>query len=150
MASTLEDMFASLGVPDPAGWARSQREEGIDQLSRATLLVEFAGYAKDGATVALLDNSPPAPTEALAAIRAKGVSDETLRPLLEFACANALFAVCSLLDGSTEIALNPEDRSVALGLSDPSGDDHKIVDLSLHESFGEVVNTVTKREVFWA
>ena len=36
----LKDIFARLGADDPQGWARSQHEEGINQLHRFVSLSE--------------------------------------------------------------------------------------------------------------
>jgi peptide subunit release factor RF-3 len=151
MADRLVEMLTELGVPDPKGWASSQTEEGIDQLSRASILVELAAIVREAAASAADEKNPPSErvAAALAAVKASGISDEAFRTALEFGCALTAFGVCALLDGATEIANNPGEREIALALKTP-GHDFTVTDLGLHESWGQVLNTTLGREVYWS
>jgi hypothetical protein len=153
----LVEKFRSLGVNDPEGWAGSQVREGIPQLTRATILVEFAKVIEDAAAQALAAEHLPSEIlgSTITAIRAATVVDDDLKKLLQFACTLAVFNVCTLLDGSRDIRTNPAGVSLSLAISydDPMGTDDMTfgpADLALHESVGEVVTSVLGNEVYWS
>lgn len=152
----LARMFSELGVENPESWADSQVAEGIPQLARATILVEFADAVKSAtdATLSGIDMPHARLDTTLASVREAGIADDDLALLLKFTASQAIFNVCSLLDGATEISNNPGSIVVALahGVSEANDQDAdlEVDDLSLHESWGEVATTILGEGVFWS
>lgn len=152
----LARMFSELGVDTPESWAESQIAEGLPQLARATILVEFADAVRSATDTTLSGTDLPHPRldTTLARIREAGIADDDLAVLLKFTASQAVFNVCALLDGATEISNNPGSIVVALahGVSeadDPDAD-LEVDDLSLHESWGEVATAILGEGVFWS
>jgi hypothetical protein len=150
----LTEKFTALGVDEPESWARSQITEGINQLARATLLVEFAAMVRSTADDVLVEDTFPTVDvkDAFASIRAAGVDDNALRKVVEFCAALYAFNVLALLDGATEPDSNPGELAFALAvskISDGSDNDFETSDLSLHESWAEIATAKLGKDVYW-
>jgi hypothetical protein len=151
----LTGLFADLGIEDPKGWATSQLDEEIPQLTRATILVEFANAVNSSVEQVLEKTDLPSKRlqKTLAGIKAAGISDDDLGLLLKFSSALTVFSICSVLDGATEISNNPGNIAVALahGAGGDGEDDLslEISDLGLHESWSEVATAILGKEVYW-
>jgi hypothetical protein len=152
----LERKFAELGVDNPGGWASSQLDEGIPQLTRATLLVEFARLVQESVRDVLGPDSKPSERieRVLAATRSAGVPEQDLALLLQFAASLVVMNICTLLDGASQPVVNPGAIAVSIahGIDDGSDDDivFEADDLALHESWGEVVTALIGKEAYWS
>ncbi len=153
---SLEAAFAELGVDEPKAWADSQRNEGIDQLSCATVLRAFADVANRAPQIwdnlAEARNVPAPLAESLARINALGIKEEDLHRVLKGVASDMLFDVCSLLDMAAIPEVNPgEVMFGAFAVKEVEGD---LVPnnegLSLHESWNEVAATVLGEDVVTA
>lgn len=101
----LVDQFRTLGVSDPEGWAASQRDEGIDQIARATVIRAVVDIvARSPETLAWIGEGDT--PELRAAMVALGPSPE-LDLLAKHVAHAALFEILTLLDGSSEPERNP-------------------------------------------
>jgi hypothetical protein len=156
MAGTdnLTAKFAALGVDEPESWAESQRREGINQLARATLLVEFAAMVRSTSDDVLVETDFPTPDvrAAFDAIRTAGIGENVLRRVIEFSAALYAFKVLTLFDGATEPDRNPGQLAFALAVSNvASGSEasFETADLGLHESWGEVATAVLGKDAYW-
>ena len=145
--------FNELGVSEPEAWAASQVSEGIDQLSRATILRAFADVA----------NSAPSYWHALASSEyetdevqasAKRLADmnipvEDLERVVKATVSQAMFDVCALLDGSAEPEVNPGGVMFGAFPVKEEGDDFEPVStsLGLHESWNEVAAAILGKDV---
>jgi hypothetical protein len=151
----LAQAFGTLGVDDPEGWATSQLDEGIPQLARATILVEFAEIVGASADQVLTGGEFPSDRleRTLFKIREAGVSDDDLGMLLKFGSSLTVFSILSLLDGATEVSNNPGAIEIALAHG-VAGEENlentlEVEELGLHESWGEVVTAKLGKEVYW-
>jgi hypothetical protein len=106
---TLEKVFTALGVKDPAGWARSQTEEGIPQLGRYLFLRGCWDQAIDPVDDSWIDalirqaravpNSPDARVgEALARMLALGVPRSEIVELVRGMQKELIFGISYLID----------------------------------------------------
>lgn len=132
--------FKELGVDDPEGWAQSQTEEGIDQLSRATALRALADTAaRAPLLVEAMAEDPRATAEVRASaqrLREMGVPQEDLNRVLKAAVAETMFEVCALFDGSAEPEINPGNVKFGAFSVKEVGDDFVPGDdLGLHEDW---------------
>lgn len=149
MADDPIDAFRALGVPDPEGWAHSQRAEGIDQLARATVLRQFAAIA-NGAPGhwddQRLEFATPEVRAAAERIDQAGIASDDIALVLKATVWNMLHDVLAYLDGATEADINPGEVDVGLFrlASDmsPAGS----VD-GLHESWRSVASSILGSEV---
>lgn len=105
----LTALFRRLGATDPEGWAKSQLEEGINQLHRYLFLRQAWSrvIAEDEQTwieraIHNAEKDPEAPYSgvgrALAMLLASGASRDDLTDLVRGMQAQLLFDVCYLLD----------------------------------------------------
>lgn len=105
----LTELFRKLGAPDPETWARSQIDEGIDQLSRFVFLRaawESVLPPADASWIAGLLKSAKARPEApgadaglaLERMLAAGVDPKDIDEVARVMQYETLFGVCALLD----------------------------------------------------
>lgn len=140
----LARLFEELGARDPEGWARSQVEEGMNQLARYVFLRQAwrSVVAEDDpawidAAIARAENQPVEPYSgvghALARLRAKGATDEELTDLVRGMQAQLLFSFCYLLEDPGRLEASVSDLAWALVQVDDEG---RILDTigGLHES----------------
>lgn len=105
----LTELFARLGCADPEGWARSQLEEGINQLGRY-LFIKCA-WAKAVPTDStdwidnILKNSPPDTALGAAWRRLcdSGADRSDLAMIVRDGQADIIFGLCYLLDGPDDM-----------------------------------------------
>lgn len=143
------DDFRALGVPDPEGWARSQRSEGIDQIARATVLRQFAAIANgapDHWDDQRQESATPEVQAAAARVAGSSAEREDIALVLKATVWNTLHDVLAYLDGATEAEINPGGVDVGLfRLGDdftPAG----AVD-GLHESWRGIASAILGDEV---
>lgn len=102
-------LFEKYGAPDPAGWARSQLDEGIPQLQRFLFLRQaWSLVLRDGdtdwiqAAIRHAEQHPDSPYagggHALRRCLDKGVSADDLTEIVRSNQAELLFQFCYLLD----------------------------------------------------
>jgi len=128
----LAAIFAKLGARDPAGWARSQLEEGIPQLARFVFLrqawraivsEEDSSWIEEA--VSRSNTHPKEPYagvgHALRALRARGATDEELTDLVRGMQARLLFDFCYLLEDPGDIEPEVADIAWALVQIDDAG-----------------------------
>jgi hypothetical protein len=126
----LTEIFASLGARDPEGWAKSQLEEGINQLHRFLFLKRaWQGVISEDKTewidaiVAESKKHPTAPFSgiglALERMLAKGVDRDDIVDLVRGMQAETLFSFCTLLE-------------------DDFSDDPELEELDVHWALAEV------------
>lgn len=149
MADALTEQFRSLGVNDPDGWARSQQSEGIDQISRATLLRALADIIADAPYFWNGQTGPHAADQvrlAAARIAASDVSPDDLALVLQATTWEVVFSILSLLDSASEPEINPADLSFGVFALDEDGSPLD-EPLMLAESWREVAAAVLGPEV---
>lgn len=142
--------FDELGVPNARAWAESHVNEGIDQLSRATVLRAFADVVvKSQGTLNAFSEADWVSAEVKNAARMlekSDVSSSDLALVTKAALYYAISDIMALLDGAAELENNPGGIQIGLVRLDekyePSSQIH-----ALHESWGEVASTVIGREV---
>lgn len=128
----LTKLFDDLGAPDPAGWARSQIDEGLPQLARYLFLrqawrciVPDDDFRWIDAAIARANTGPDEPYSgaglALARLREKGASDEELTDLVRAMQAELLAGVCHLLDDPGEMEDAVSDIAWSLVQVDDAG-----------------------------
>ncbi|HYQ43032.1 MAG TPA: hypothetical protein VER11_13720 [Polyangiaceae bacterium] len=128
----LAAIFAKLGARDPAGWARSQLEEGIPQLARFVFLrqawraivsEEDSSWIEEA--VSRSNTHPKEPYagvgHALRALRARGATDEELTDLVRGMQARLLFDFCYLLEDPGDVEPEVADIAWALVQIDDAG-----------------------------
>ncbi len=124
--SVLTKQFEALGLQDTHAWAQSQVGEGIDQMSRATVLCALAEVVKN--TPRLLDaltGSDGETEQVQAALKRLNVSEQGRKDMALIAQLSAFYAIWDLIvltDGSAEFSKNPADLSIGLFKMD---DDYK-------------------------
>ena len=141
--------FGALGVPDPELWAKSQIEEGIDQIGRATILRAMADVAAEASARSSVGS--PHVTEAVGAaaahIDASGVAWEDVELLVKSEIWEAFFGFLSMLAGAREIEVNPGEVYFGLFRTDEYGERPSGTIDMLHESWREVASSVLGRDV---
>ncbi len=149
MPDQFDDQFRALGVNDPEEWARSQREEGIDQIARATILRALADIAASAPRTwdAQRNHATPAVMAAAARIAEIGVPEDDLAKVLQATAWEMIFEIVALFGGATEPDINPANVSFTVRRTDeeefePIGDE-----LMLHESWREVAARILGEEV---
>lgn len=137
-------LFGKLGAPDPEGWAQSQLEEGIPQLSRFLFLRQaWRAVVKEGDStwisraLARAEAHPMEPYagvgHALRKLTAKGATADELTDLVRGMQAELLFQFCYLLEDPG--ALEPEVAHVSWALVQTDEDGNVRGNISgLHES----------------
>lgn len=107
--AALTALFAKLGCRDPEMWARSQVEEGINQLGRFLFLRHAWAEAVPQGSTEWIDNilqNCPAGTASGAAWRrllGSGADRADLARIVRDTQAEMIFAMCRLLDGPDEV-----------------------------------------------
>jgi len=121
----LTDLFRRLGARDPEQWARSQVEEGIEQLGRFLFLraawskvVSESDASWISAQVAQAEADADAPYagvgQSLKSLLAKGATAEEITDVVRGKQAELLFEFCYLLEDPN--LREPEVRDTAWGL----------------------------------
>lgn len=144
---TLDDLtalFHKLGAPDPGSWARSQHDEGIDQLSRFVFLREaWKAVVKPddhGWIDRLIESSKKRPDDpcaglgpALERLVAAGADRSDLHEVVRVMQYEVLFSLCYLLEDPGPLEPELADLSWRLVRTGPDGDVVGTID-GLHES----------------
>lgn len=144
---TLEELtalFRKLGAPDPESWARSQHDEGIDQLSRFVFLREawkaVVGPDDLGWIDRLIASSKRRPNDpcagigpALERLLAAGADRNDLQEVVRVMQYELLFSLCYLLEDPGTLEPEVAELSWRLVRTNPAGDVIGTVD-GLHES----------------
>lgn len=142
--AALTRLFDELGAPDPEGWARSQIDEGIPQLSRYLFLRQaWRAIVSDGdarwidAAIARAKSHPDEPYAgaglALVRLRKKGAADEELTHLVRAMQAELLFSFCHLVEDPGDVEEAVSNISWALVQIDDDGTVLETI-AGLHES----------------
>ena len=140
----LTALFRKLGAEDPEGWARSQHNEGIDQLARFVFLREAWKFVVPPGDSSWIDNvianakmrpSDPGSRvgQALERLLALGADRKDLHEVVRDMQHELLFSLCYLLDGPDELEPKLADLSWQLVRIDEDGEIVSTID-SLHES----------------
>lgn len=130
--SDLADLFARLGAPDPAGWARAQAAEGVPQLARFLFLRQAwrqvvpagdtAWITAERAHAAAAPEAPFAGTGlALDRLLAQGAQEADLTELVRGMQAQLLHSFCYLLSDPGELEPEVADMTWALVQLDDEG-----------------------------
>jgi hypothetical protein len=140
----LTALFRKLGAPDPEGWARSQHEDGIDQLGRFVFLRQAWKSVIDPDDTSWMDRVIEAdkkrPLEpcaglgpALERLMAAGGARADIQEVVRVMQYQVLFSFCYLLGDPGELEPELSDMSWCLARTN---DDDEIVGTidSLHES----------------
>ena len=130
--------FKKLGAPDPAGWAKSQVDEGIPQLARYIFLREaWAGVVADGDT-GWIDEQMATPPDgpggaivgALQRLRATGADLKDISRVARTMQSPLLFHLCYLIDDP-----QTEDEDIGWSLCQIDSEGRLIANIDgLHES----------------
>jgi hypothetical protein len=149
MTDSLVEQFKTLGVSDPDQWASSQRDEGIDQIARATILRALADIV---AEVPLTwggqrKHGTPEVIAAAERIANLGIPEDDFALVLKATAWDVVFEMLSVFGGASEPELNPAEVSFTVRRTDdeefePVGDE-----LMLHESWREVGAAVLGTEI---
>jgi hypothetical protein len=121
----LRDLFSQLGAKDPEGWARSQTQEGINQLYRFLFLrqawsnvISEVDHSWMDAAIAVAKAHPDAPHSgiggALGRLIKAGAARDDLSDLVRGMQAQLLFNLCYLLEDPS--LLEPELAEVGWAL----------------------------------
>lgn len=140
----LTALFRKLGARDPEGWARSQYDEGIDQLARFVFLREAWKRVVPPDDSSWIDNviantkrRPSDPYsgvgQALERLLALGADRKDIHEVVRDAQFELLFSLCYLLGGPDELEPELADLSWQLVRIDEDGEIVGTID-SLHES----------------
>ena len=145
----LTAQFQTLGVPNPELWAKSQIEEGIDQIGRATMLRAMADVAAEASARSSVGS--PHVTEAVGAaaarIDASGAAWEDVELLVKSEIWEAFFGFLSMLAGAREIEVNPGKVYFGLYRTDEYGEQPSGNINMLHESWREVASSVLGQDI---
>lgn len=148
---TLEELttlFRKLGAPDPEGWASSQHDEGIDQLSRFVFLREAWKRVVAHDDVSWIDRAIKEPEvdrndpcaglgPALERLLDAGADRKDIREVVRVMQYELLFSLCYLLEDPGQ--LEPEISELSWGLMKTNEDGEAIGGIgSLHESVLEL------------
>jgi hypothetical protein len=150
----LTEVFREAGATNPELWARSQVQEGINQLARFSFLKSIsAAWLPETATnwvEAQIHSTPaisPYPGAQLSTVVqemvTKGVRPESIVDLVRVIQFEALFHVCQTLDIGNEVDTSLVDW--ALFEVDKQGQPTRVID-ALHESLLEF--DPSRRELF--
>lgn len=140
----LTALFRKLGAPDPEGWARSQINEGIDQLARYVFLreawkrvVPLENTNWIDAQIAAAKAGPSAPHagagHSLQRLLAAGAERKDIHEVVRVMQSELLFSLCYLLEDPGE--LEPEIADLSWRLMRTNDDGECIGPIvGLHES----------------
>lgn len=140
----LAAVFQKLGARDPDGWARSQLEQDIPQLTRFLFLRQAWRAVVDEGDSTWIANAiaragakPQEPYtgvgHALRKLRGRGATDEELTDLVRGMQAELLFQFCYLLEDPGDVEPEVDDISWCLVQVDDDGNILANVN-GLHES----------------
>ena len=142
--------FAMLGVPDPESWAGSQTREGIDQISRATMLRAMADIVQESeGMVKLFREADWVIDPVRNAANRLSISDEATEDISTVAKAavyHALSSVMVLSDGSAVIENNPENVEIGLFKLDENFEPKSQIN-GLHESWSSVASAIVGKHI---
>lgn len=149
-AADLTSKFEALGVPDSASWARSQMNEGIDQLSRATVLRAMADIVVESQKMPKLFAETDWATDEvrLAARRIDdaGVSSDDLALIVKAVVYHSLSNMIVLFDDCAEFENNPGQIQVGLYKLDDDLEPASPIE-GLHESWSQVAGAMVGKDV---
>jgi hypothetical protein len=140
----LTALFRKLGAPAPEGWARSQHEEGIDQLARFVFLREaWKGVVSpdDPAWIdKTIENARARPSDpgagigpALERLLSVGADREDIHEVVRVMQSELLFSLCYLLGNPGELEPELADLSWRLVRTNHEGETIGTIE-GLHES----------------
>jgi len=146
---TLVKKFEILGVDDPESWASSQVKEGIDQVSRATVLsalvdAVISSCAK-GKKPEFLRGSA-AGTATWEKLLTAGIEPSVLKDFCSLAFASGIEQALIRLSGAMELSPNPDGMEVVVVKFDSETRDVVPLD-DLHESFWQLLTFKLGREI---
>lgn len=149
-AAKLTKQFKALGVPNPEDWTKSQLGEGIDQLSRATVLRAMADIVvKSQEMPRLFANTDWASDEvrnAAKKIESSDVLPEDIALIVKTAVYHSLSDMMVLFDDCAEFENNP--GQIQAGLFKLDEDFKPISEIgSLHESWSQVAGEIVGKDV---
>lgn len=149
MSDELLAQFVELGVPDPEGWAQSQRSEGIDQMARATVLRRLADIVEAAPAYWNSQTEDHVTAEVRAAaerLKSTGARSEDIDLVLKSTLWEVVFEILGYLADSRDQGRNPAGVDIALYRLDE--DFEPIGDIGgLHESWREVASHVLGQNV---
>ena len=149
-AVDLSAKFEELGVPDPTSWAKSQINEGIDQLSRATVLRAMAEivvrYSNTPELIADAVWATDQVRDAAKRIGGAGVSSADLALIVKTAVYYSLSDMMVLFDGCVEFENNPGQIQVGLFTLADNFEPASAIE-GLHESWSQVAGAIVGKEV---
>lgn len=149
-AADLTAKFEALGVPNPANWAKSQMNEGIDQLSRATVLRAMAdivvGSRRMPELFADADWVTDEVRNAARRINGAGVSSDDLTLIIKTAVYHSLSDMMVLFDDCAELENNPGQIQVGLFKLDDDFEPASPIE-GLHESWNQVAGAIVGEDV---
>jgi len=142
--------FEMLGVPDPAIWAKTQVNEGIDQLSRATVLRAMADVViKSSSMPALFADAVWVTDEvrnAAKRIEDSGVSSADLALFVKTAVYHSLSDMMVLFDNCAEFEINPGQIQAGLFKLNDDFEPSSAIE-GLHESWSQVAGAIVGKDV---
>jgi len=142
----LTALFRKLGAPDPEGWARSQLDEGIDQLARYVFLreawkrvvpPETANWIDEQIASAKARPADPGAGPALQRLLAAGAARTDIHEVVRVMQWELLFSLCYLLEDPGELEPEIADMSWRLMRTDDDGECIGAIG-GLHESVLEL------------
>ena len=144
----LTALFRKLGAPDPGQWARSQRDEGIDQLARFVFLREAWKLVVPPDDASWIDRTlageQPGRSEpcsglgpALTRMLAAGAEREDIHEVVRVMQYELLFALCYLLEDPGALEDELADLSWQFVRTNADGEAVGPID-GLHESLLEL------------
>lgn len=149
-AEDLVTKFKILGVSDPDGWAKSQVNEGIDQLSRATVLRAMADIVvRSSGMLELLKDATWATDEvrnAAKRIDDAGVASADLALVVKTAVYHSLSDLVVLFDNCAEFDVNPGHIQAGLFKLNDDFEPSSAID-GLHESWSQVAGAIVGKDI---
>jgi hypothetical protein len=146
----LAKKFATLGVPDPESWASSQLREGIDQISRATMLRAMADIVIESERMVRLFAEADWVTypvrNAANRLCSSNEALEDMGTVVKAAVYHALSDAMVLSDGNAGIVNNPESVEIGLFRLDENFEPKSQID-GLHESWSSVASAVVGKHI---
>lgn len=149
-ATKLKKQFIALGVPNPEDWAKSQLSEGIDQLSRATVLRAMADIVVKSQEMPKLFANTDWETEevsnAAKKIESSDVAPEDIALIVKTAVYHSLSDMMVLFDDCAEFENNP--GKIQAGLFKLDENFKPISEIGgLHENWSQVAGAIVGTDV---
>ena len=146
----LAKKFAMLGVLDPQVWAGSQLKEGIDQISRATMLRAMSDIVLESEEmVKLFSEAEWVADPVRDAANRLCTSEEALEDMAKVAKAAVYYALSSVMilsDGNAAIANNPANLEIGLFKLNENFEPSSQIN-GLHESWSAVASAVVGKHI---